>query len=63
MEKKKRERDTENIKSINLKVRVNKDMYINLLKYSQSKGITPSQAKRVKSPSQSKTLLYLTPTN
>lgn len=46
MEKKKRERDTGNIKSINLKVRVNKDMYINLLKYSQSKGITPSQATR-----------------
>ena len=44
--KQKRNRDDDNPKSINLKVRIDKDTYIKLLKYSQSKGITASEATR-----------------
>lgn len=39
-------RDDDNPKSINLKVRIDKDTYIKLLKYSQNKGITASEATR-----------------
>ena len=44
--KQKRNRDDDNPKSINLKVRIDKDTYIKLLKYSQSKRITASEATR-----------------
>lgn len=39
-------RDDDNPKSINLKVRIDRDTYIKLLKYSQNKGITASEATR-----------------
>ena len=44
--KQKRNRDDDNPKSINLKVRIDKDTYIKLLKFSQNKGITASEATR-----------------
>ena len=44
--KQKRNRNDNNPKSINLKVRIDKDTYIKLLKYSQNKGITTSEATR-----------------
>lgn len=44
--KQKRNRENSNPKDINLKVRINKDMYIKLLKHSQNKGITASEAVR-----------------
>ena len=44
--KQKRNRENANPKDINLKVRINKDMYIKLLKYSQNQGITASEAVR-----------------
>ena len=44
--KQKRNRNDNNPKSINLKVRIDKDTYIKLLKYSQNKGITASEATR-----------------
>lgn len=46
IKKQKRNRENSNPKDINLKVRINKDMYIKLLKYSQNKGITASEAVR-----------------
>lgn len=46
IKKQKRNRENSNPKNINLKVRINKDMYIKLLKYSQNKGITASEAVR-----------------
>ena len=46
MGKWKRETDISKIKDVSLKVRISKDMYIKLLKYSQNKGITASEATR-----------------
>ena len=46
IKKQKRNRENSNPKNINLKVRINKDIYIKLLKYSQNKGITASEAVR-----------------
>ena len=46
IKKQKRNRENSNPKEINLKVRINKDMYIKLLKYSQNQGITASEAVR-----------------
>ena len=44
--KQKRNRDDSNPKTINLKVRIDRDTYIKLLKFSQNKGITASEATR-----------------
>ena len=46
VEKQKNNRDDTNPKNYNLKVRINHNMYIKLLKFAQSKGITASEATR-----------------